>query len=85
MLHTAVLRSPHARARVRRLDVAPALALTGVRLAVGPEDDDVLTNEPGYHGAPVAAVCADTLAQAAHEAMCVSNARRSAGSSAPRT
>jgi xanthine dehydrogenase YagR molybdenum-binding subunit len=64
MLHTAVLRSPHARARVASLDLAPALALPGVRLAVGPEDVDELASEPGYHGAPVAAVCADSLAQA---------------------
>jgi xanthine dehydrogenase YagR molybdenum-binding subunit len=64
MLHTAVLRSPFARARVIALDVGPALAMPGVRLAVGPDDDDVLTTEPGYHGAPVAAVCADTLEQA---------------------
>jgi CO/xanthine dehydrogenase Mo-binding subunit len=64
MLHTAVLRSPVARAVARAIDLAPALALTGVRLAVGPDDLEELTAEPGYHGAPVAAVCADTLAQA---------------------
>jgi xanthine dehydrogenase YagR molybdenum-binding subunit len=64
MLHTAVLRSPHARARVASLDLAPALALPGVRHAVGPGDIEELTDEPGYHGAPVAAVVADTPAQA---------------------
>ena len=64
MLHTAALRSPHARARLASLDLAPALALPGVRLAVGPDDADELTADPGYHGAPVAAVFAETLAQA---------------------
>ena len=64
MLHAAVLRSPHAHARVRRLDLAPLLAAPGVRTALGPDDSDVLTGEPGYEGAPVAAVAADTHAQA---------------------
>jgi xanthine dehydrogenase YagR molybdenum-binding subunit len=64
MLHTAVLRSPHAHARVKRIDLAPALALPGVRAAMGPGGIGQLTEEPGYQGAAVAAVCADTLAQA---------------------
>ncbi len=64
MLHTAVLRSPHARARVARLDLAPALAQPGVHAAIGPDDLDVLAAECNYQGAAVAAVCADTLAQA---------------------
>jgi xanthine dehydrogenase YagR molybdenum-binding subunit len=64
MLHTAVLRSPHAHARVKRIDLAPALALPGVRAAMGPGGIGQLTEEPGYQGAVVAAVCADTLAQA---------------------
>ena len=34
MLHAAVLRSPHAHARVRRIDLSPALALPGVRAAL---------------------------------------------------
>ena len=38
MLHAAVLRSPHAHARVKRIDLAPALALPGVRAAIGPGD-----------------------------------------------
>ena len=38
MLHTAVLRSPHAHARVARIDLAPALAAPGVRAAIGPGD-----------------------------------------------
>jgi CO/xanthine dehydrogenase Mo-binding subunit len=64
MLHAAVLRSPHAHARVSRIDVAPALALPGVHAAIGPDDLELLVSECGFEGAPVAAVCADTLAQA---------------------
>jgi xanthine dehydrogenase YagR molybdenum-binding subunit len=59
MLHAAILRSPHAHARVRSLDLAPALAMPGVHAAIGP-----LTEEAGYHGDAVAAVAADTTAQA---------------------
>ena len=59
MLHAAILRSPHAHARVRSLDLSPALAMPGVHAAVGP-----LNDEFGYHGQAVAAVAADTLAQA---------------------
>jgi CO/xanthine dehydrogenase Mo-binding subunit len=64
MLHTAVLRSPHAHARVKRIDLAPALARPGVHAAIGPDDIDQLTDECGFQGAAVAAVCADTYAQA---------------------
>ncbi|MGH2977278.1 MAG: xanthine dehydrogenase family protein molybdopterin-binding subunit [Gaiellaceae bacterium] len=64
MLHAAVLRSPHAHARVRRIDLPPALALPGVRAAVGPGDAHGLEEEAGFAGAPVAAVAADTFAQA---------------------
>ena len=64
MLHTAALRSPHARARLASLDLAPALALPGVRLAVGPDDADELTADPGYPRAPVAAGVAETRAPA---------------------
>ena len=64
MLHAAVLRSPHAHARVKRIDLAPALALPGVRAAIGPGEADGLEEEAGWAGAPVAAVAADTFAQA---------------------
>jgi CO/xanthine dehydrogenase Mo-binding subunit len=64
MLETAVLRSPHAHARVRRIDLAPALALPGVRAALGPGEANGLEEEAGFAGAPVAAVAADTFAQA---------------------
>ncbi|HZQ16948.1 MAG TPA: xanthine dehydrogenase family protein molybdopterin-binding subunit [Gaiellaceae bacterium] len=64
MLHAAVLRSPHAHARVARLDLAPALELPGVHAAIGPGDAGVLQRDCGFQGAPVAAVCAATPAQA---------------------
>jgi CO/xanthine dehydrogenase Mo-binding subunit len=64
MLHAAVLRSPFAHARVRRIDLAPALALPGVRAVVGPGDAHGLEEEAGFAGAPVAAVAADTFEQA---------------------
>jgi CO/xanthine dehydrogenase Mo-binding subunit len=64
MLHTAVLRSPHARARVASIDLAAARALPGVRHVAGPGELPKLQEEPGYHGAPVAAVVADTLDRA---------------------
>jgi len=64
LLQAAVLRSPHARARVKRLDFAGAAGSPGVRAAVGPDDTDVLTREPSYQGAPVAALAADSLAEA---------------------
>jgi len=64
LLQAAVLRNPHARARVTRLDLAPALAAPGVRAAIGPADAPCLTLEPEYEGAAVAAVAADTAEQA---------------------
>jgi CO/xanthine dehydrogenase Mo-binding subunit len=64
MLHAAVLRSPHARARVNRIDLSRALDAAGVRAAIGPGDSHVLVDEAGYQGVAVAAVAADTFAQA---------------------
>jgi len=64
MLHAAVLRSPHARARVTRVDLTPALALPGVHAAAGPGELEQLVADCNYQGAAVAAVCAGTLAQA---------------------
>ena len=64
MLHAAVLRSPHARARVTRLDLEPARRATGVRGVLGPDDLNGLTREPSYRGAGIAAVAADSLAEA---------------------
>ena len=64
MLHAAVLRSPFARARVKKLDLGKALALPGVLGAVEPGDSHVLEREPSFHGAPVAAVAAESSARA---------------------
>jgi xanthine dehydrogenase YagR molybdenum-binding subunit len=70
MVHAAVLRSPHANARVASLDRAAAEALPGVRAVIGPGDlpdrdrRPVLTDAPAYAGAAVAAVAADTPDQA---------------------
>ncbi len=64
MLHTAVLRSPHAYARVKKIDFERALAAPGVRAAIGPGDAHMLAAEPGFQGEAVAAVAADTYAQA---------------------
>jgi CO/xanthine dehydrogenase Mo-binding subunit len=64
MLHAAVLRSPFARARVKHLDLSAALALPGALGAVGPGDCHVLEREPSFHGAPVAAVAAESHARA---------------------
>jgi CO/xanthine dehydrogenase Mo-binding subunit len=59
MLHAAVLRSPHAHARVKGLDLEPARNAPGVRAVLGP-----LAEEIGYQGQAVAAVAAETLGQA---------------------
>ena len=64
MLHAAVLRSPHAHARAKKVSLERALAAPGVRGAVGPGDVDALTDEPGHEGQAVAAVAADTIEQA---------------------
>jgi xanthine dehydrogenase YagR molybdenum-binding subunit len=64
MLHAAVLRSPHAHARAQRIDLGPAFELPGVRAAIGPGEAHRLEEEAGFAGAAVAAVAADTFAQA---------------------
>jgi CO/xanthine dehydrogenase Mo-binding subunit len=87
MLHGATLRSPHAHARIRAIDVSRAAALPGVRAVLthadvpgenrfGIEvvDQEVLAvDEVRYVGDPVAIVAADTLAaaRAALEAIAV--------------
>ncbi len=48
LLQAAVLRSPFARARLRRLDLDAARAAPGVRAVVGPGELDVLTRDCGY-------------------------------------
>jgi CO/xanthine dehydrogenase Mo-binding subunit len=64
MLHAAVLRSPHAHARVTRIDLSDALAAPGVRGAIGPGDSVSLAESCSHEGTAVAAACADTLEQA---------------------
>jgi xanthine dehydrogenase YagR molybdenum-binding subunit len=64
MLHAAVLRSPHAHARVKNISFDEALTAPGVRAAVGPGEIEVLTAEPGYQGQAVAGVAAATIEQA---------------------
>src|SRR5439155_17232142 len=64
MLHAAVLRSPYARARVNSIDLSRAREADRVRGVIGPDDCDALTLEPGFHGAPVAAVAADSPGRA---------------------
>ena len=68
MLFAAVLRAPIAKGRVRRLDLAPALAMPDVRGALLMEDlsgirhdgTQVLDRTVYYAGQAVAAMCADT-------------------------
>ncbi len=64
MLQAAILRSPHAHARVKSIDFSAALAFPGVRAAVGPGEAPGLETEAGYAGAPVAAIAAETFGQA---------------------
>jgi CO/xanthine dehydrogenase Mo-binding subunit len=64
MLHAAILRSPHANARVQRVSLERALDAPGVRAAIGPGDSHVLVEEAGFPGVAIAAVAADTLEQA---------------------
>ncbi|HYF64446.1 MAG TPA: xanthine dehydrogenase family protein molybdopterin-binding subunit [Herpetosiphonaceae bacterium] len=71
MLWAAVLRSPHAHARVASIDTAAASALPGVieimTPASAPEADGqpLLTAEPRFRGAPIAVVAAVDPAVAA--------------------
>ena len=64
MLHAAVLRSPHARARVKKIDLSTAAQAAGVRAVLAPDECEDLTTDPGYPGAGVAAVAAESFAQA---------------------
>jgi len=69
MLHARFLRSPHARARVLRVDDARALGLRGVRAVLhrsnAPKaafrgEDTIFREEVRFAGEEVAAVCAET-------------------------
>jgi CO/xanthine dehydrogenase Mo-binding subunit len=74
MLHAKLLRSPHAHARIRSIDLSRARALPGVRLVVAAEDLGFREREPTtraravlavgrvrFQGQPVAAVLADDV------------------------
>ncbi len=66
MLEARIVRAPVARCRVTNLDVDAARAVPGVRAVLGPDGpftmggEAVLTAEPHWAGAPIAAVAADT-------------------------
>jgi len=64
MLHTAVLRSPFARARVKSFDASRVLEAPGVRAVLEPGAVRQLVTEANYQGQSIAAVAADTFAQA---------------------
>src|SRR5712691_2041019 len=76
MLHAAMVRSPHAHARIRSVDVSAAEKMPGVKAAyvvervLGPAELRIKAKAPGkyptvrYEGQPVAAVAASTRAQA---------------------
>ena len=73
LLEAAVLRSPHANAKVTSLDLDAARAVPGVRCVLGPgdgpgNDDATLSDSPNFAGAAIAAVAADT-ADAAEAAL----------------
>ena len=70
MLHARIVRAAVARCRVIDLDLDAARAVPGVRVVLGPEGpftmsgERVLTGEPAWAGAPIAAIAADTLEHA---------------------
>ena len=80
MLYAQVKKSPHARAKIKRIDMSRAERLTGVRAVLTGHDldykiglyvvdkDILAKNEVRHFGEAVAAVAADTLA-IAHEAV----------------
>ena len=59
MLWGVLLRSPHAAARIKKIDVEPAKRCPGVKAAI-----TIPKGEVHFHGDEVAAVCAVTLDQA---------------------
>jgi xanthine dehydrogenase YagR molybdenum-binding subunit len=65
MLHGVILRSPHARARLKRLDVEPAKAMPGVKAVIAMRDAG---NQLRFAGDAVAAVAATTM-NAARDAL----------------
>ncbi|MGE0455899.1 MAG: xanthine dehydrogenase family protein molybdopterin-binding subunit [Vicinamibacteria bacterium] len=70
-LHGAVLRSPHAHARVRRVDATRARALAGVACVLSHEDGAPLSAELFFRGDRVALVAASDPELARHAAEAV--------------
>ncbi|MDX6423737.1 MAG: xanthine dehydrogenase YagR molybdenum-binding subunit, partial [Gaiellaceae bacterium] len=64
MLEAAYLRSPHAHAKLKRIDATRAKDAPGVRGVLVAGEAEWLSDEPSYEGQPVAALAADTPAQA---------------------
>ena len=58
MLHGAVVRCPHARARIRKIDTSRAEALEGVRAILTPGSCSLFSTEIFYAGQKIAAVAA---------------------------
>jgi xanthine dehydrogenase molybdopterin-binding subunit B len=83
MLDVALLRSPYARARVRRIDLARAAAAPGVVGVIGPGEVEGAEEEANFEGAVVAAVAALTRAQASGSSWSTSSGRSSSRSSTP--
>ena len=79
MLHAAIVRAPIAHGRVLTLDLAPALAVPGVRAVLRREDVDDVRYDSGklfdstirFAGQPLAAVCAESAETAERGARAV--------------
>ena len=80
MLHAVILRAPIARGTLRRLDLAPALAMPGVRAAISRADVPerlkvggvpLFATDISYAGQPIAALCADSEEIARRAALAV--------------
>jgi xanthine dehydrogenase YagR molybdenum-binding subunit len=63
MLHAAYLRSPHAHAKLKRIDATRAKEAPGVRDVLVAGEVDWLSDVISYEGQPVAALAADTARQ----------------------
>jgi xanthine dehydrogenase YagR molybdenum-binding subunit len=64
LVDAVLVRSPYAHARVTRFDASRAAAAPGVLGVVGPDEVEGVGEEAAFEGSPVAAVAAETLAQA---------------------
>jgi CO/xanthine dehydrogenase Mo-binding subunit len=64
MLHAALARSPHARARLAAIDLDAAAAAPGVMGVIGPGDVDGVDRDAPFEGYAVAAVAAQSARQA---------------------